>query len=341
MLIKGNTQILFGGMGRLSENCVLNIKNKSHSVTAEIVVPRVGRRGRHRRPGRRTSAAGASTRRAASSSTATTSAACSTSTSKPASPMPAGEHQVRMEFAYAGGGLGKGGKVTLYSDGKKVGEGRHPHDAGDGVLRRRRLRRRRGHRRAGLAGLRPARQRSSTGTSKACSSPSPTRPRTPITWSRRRKPSASRWRGSSVAVVRRSGASGALRRRACPAKSESDHFRRQASVPAARRKVRSRPDLTRSPSRRRMPASCALRSPRVPLRLIAIRSSRCSAGTLIDARFGVLNGRFRRSRRSAPVSLHVAGVCVSRIGALGSSKAMPTTLQSCTRPARQTRSHRM
>jgi arylsulfatase len=28
-----------------------------------------------------------------------------------------------MEFAYAGGGLGKGGKVALYTDGKKVGEG--------------------------------------------------------------------------------------------------------------------------------------------------------------------------------------------------------------------------
>jgi len=28
-----------------------------------------------------------------------------------------------MEFAYAGGGLGKGGQVTLYVDGEKVGEG--------------------------------------------------------------------------------------------------------------------------------------------------------------------------------------------------------------------------
>ena len=28
-----------------------------------------------------------------------------------------------MEFAYAGGGMGKGGKVTLYTDGKKIGEG--------------------------------------------------------------------------------------------------------------------------------------------------------------------------------------------------------------------------
>jgi len=41
-------------------------------------------------------------------------------------PLPPGQHQVRMEFAYAGGGLGKGGKVTLYVDGKKVGEGQIP-----------------------------------------------------------------------------------------------------------------------------------------------------------------------------------------------------------------------
>ena len=38
--------------------------------------------------------------------------------------IPAGKHQVRMEFAYDGGGLAKGGNVTLYYDGQKVGEGR-------------------------------------------------------------------------------------------------------------------------------------------------------------------------------------------------------------------------
>ena len=52
VLIRGTSQVLFGGMGRLSENCVLNIKNKSHSVTAEIDVPAIGRRGRDHRPGR-------------------------------------------------------------------------------------------------------------------------------------------------------------------------------------------------------------------------------------------------------------------------------------------------
>ena len=41
--------------------------------------------------------------------------------------MPPGEHQLRMEFTYDGGGLGKGGDVTLYVDGDKVGEGRVEH----------------------------------------------------------------------------------------------------------------------------------------------------------------------------------------------------------------------
>src|SRR4051794_41425059 len=44
-LVKGNSQLLFGGMGRLSENSVLNIKNKSHAITAEVVVPEAGGEG--------------------------------------------------------------------------------------------------------------------------------------------------------------------------------------------------------------------------------------------------------------------------------------------------------
>jgi arylsulfatase len=41
-----------------------------------------------------------------------------------AGPLPAGDRQVRMEFAYDGGGLGKGGTATLYVDGKEVGTGK-------------------------------------------------------------------------------------------------------------------------------------------------------------------------------------------------------------------------
>ena len=42
-------------------------------------------------------------------------------------PIPAGKHQVRMEFAYDGGGLAKGGDVTLYYDGERVGDDSHDH----------------------------------------------------------------------------------------------------------------------------------------------------------------------------------------------------------------------
>jgi hypothetical protein len=40
------------------------------------------------------------------------------------SALPAGTHQVRLEFAYDGGGLAKGGTATLYVDGTPVGSGR-------------------------------------------------------------------------------------------------------------------------------------------------------------------------------------------------------------------------
>lgn len=39
-------------------------------------------------------------------------------------PIPAGKHQVRIEFTYDAGGLDKGGTVSLFVDGKKDGEGR-------------------------------------------------------------------------------------------------------------------------------------------------------------------------------------------------------------------------
>jgi len=125
VLIKGKTQLLFGGMGRLSENCILNIKNKSHSVTAEIVVPKEGAEGVIIAQGANIGgwslyAKGGKLKYCYNV------AGVQHFFAESAGPIPAGEHQVRMEFAYAGGGLGKGGKVTLFTDGKKVGEGDIP-----------------------------------------------------------------------------------------------------------------------------------------------------------------------------------------------------------------------
>jgi arylsulfatase len=122
-LIRGTSQLLFGGMGRLSENSIVVLKNKSHAVTAEVVVPDGGATGVIVAQG---GAFGGWSLYARDG--------------KPAycynlfglrqfkvygdTPIPSGEHQVRVEFAYDGGGLGKGGTATLYLDGAKVGEGR-------------------------------------------------------------------------------------------------------------------------------------------------------------------------------------------------------------------------
>jgi arylsulfatase A-like enzyme len=122
-LIRGATQLLFGGMARLSENATINVKNKSHAVTAEIAVPDERAEGviisqggayagwslylKEGRPTYCYNLFGVQ-RFHVRADTAVS----------------AGTHQVRMEFAYDGGGLGRGGTVTLYVDGTRCGDGR-------------------------------------------------------------------------------------------------------------------------------------------------------------------------------------------------------------------------
>jgi arylsulfatase len=125
VLIRGKTQLLFAGMKRLGENCVLNIKNKSHSVTAEIEVPASGAEGVIIAQGGNIGgwslyAKGGRLKYCYNL------AGVQHFFVEADRALPPGEHQVRMEFAYAGGGLGKGGQATLYIDGQKVGEGPIP-----------------------------------------------------------------------------------------------------------------------------------------------------------------------------------------------------------------------
>jgi len=122
-LVQGDRQLLYGGMGRLSESSVVSIKNKSHAVTAEIEVAEGGAQGVIVAQGG--SIGGWS---------------LYVKDGKPRycynllgiqrfyvdgdAAIPAGTHQVRMEFDYDGPGLGKCGTATLYLDGAKVGEGK-------------------------------------------------------------------------------------------------------------------------------------------------------------------------------------------------------------------------
>ncbi|MEP9364168.1 arylsulfatase [Nocardioides sp. CN2-186] len=125
-LVSGTRQLLFGGMRRLTENTVLNVKNKSHAVTADIHVPDGGASGvivaqggafggwslylLEGRPTYCYNLFGLERFHVRGDTQ-----------------VAAGDHQVRVEFAYDGGGLGKGGTVDLYVDGGRVGGGRIEH----------------------------------------------------------------------------------------------------------------------------------------------------------------------------------------------------------------------
>jgi arylsulfatase A-like enzyme len=122
-LIRGTSQVLYEGMGRLGEGAVVNVKNKSHAVTAQVFVPEAGANGvivaqgsafggwslylHQGRPAYCYNLFGLQRFKVHGGAV-----------------LPPGEHQVRMEFAYDGGGLARGGGVALYVDGSLVGQGR-------------------------------------------------------------------------------------------------------------------------------------------------------------------------------------------------------------------------
>ncbi len=122
-LIRGNSQQFFPGMGRLSENSVVSIKNKSFSVTAEVDVPASGANGVIIAQGGHFGGWALYAKDDVLKFVYNVLSIHEFATVADA-PIPAGTHQVRVEFAYDGGGLAKGGDVTLYYDGNSVGTGR-------------------------------------------------------------------------------------------------------------------------------------------------------------------------------------------------------------------------
>ena len=123
VLVKGNSQLLFAGMGRLSENSVVNIKNKSFAVTADLEVPDKGAEGVIIAQGGRFGGWSLYSKGGKAKFLYNVLGIKSFGI-EATKPIPVGKTQVRMEFAYDGGGFGKGGTVTLYCDGKEVGKGR-------------------------------------------------------------------------------------------------------------------------------------------------------------------------------------------------------------------------
>jgi len=123
VLIEGNSQLLFRGMKRLSEASVVNIKNKSHAVTADVVVPDGGGAGALIAQGGQYGGWSLYMHEGKLAYCYNTFGLEQFKTYSDAAVSP-GDHQVRMEFGYDGGGLGKGGDVTLFVDGEPAGSGR-------------------------------------------------------------------------------------------------------------------------------------------------------------------------------------------------------------------------
>lgn len=122
-LIQGNSQLFFPGMGRLSENSVVSIKNKSFSLTANVQIPDGGADGTIIAQGGRFGG-WALYVEAGRAKFVYNVLGIQEFLTEATEPIPAGDHQVRMEFAYDGGGLAKGGDVTIYYDGAEAGKGR-------------------------------------------------------------------------------------------------------------------------------------------------------------------------------------------------------------------------
>jgi arylsulfatase A-like enzyme len=126
VLVKGTSQLLFGGMGRLTEATMLNVKNRSHAVTAQVIVPEGGANGVRGVIVAQGGAFGGWSLYALDGRLVYCHNFLGLRRFKvtAAGALSPGMHSVRMEFAYDGGGMGKGGTVTLYTDERPVGEGR-------------------------------------------------------------------------------------------------------------------------------------------------------------------------------------------------------------------------
>lgn len=122
-LIRGTSQVFYPGMGRLSENSVVSIKNKSWSVTAEVDVPEGGATGVLIAQGGRFGGWSVYLNDGCLAFVYNVLGIQAFRTLADR-PVPPGVHRLRVEFAYDGGGLGKGGDVTLFHDDVAVGTGR-------------------------------------------------------------------------------------------------------------------------------------------------------------------------------------------------------------------------
>ena len=114
---------LYEGMQGMMENTFMNIKNRSSKITAELDIPEGGANGAILSQGGRFGGWSLYMKDGKPAYTYNFLGLARYTVAAPEA-LPSGPAKVVLDFAYDGGGAGKGGKATLYVNGKSVAEGR-------------------------------------------------------------------------------------------------------------------------------------------------------------------------------------------------------------------------
>jgi arylsulfatase len=117
------TLILYEGMQGMLENTFMNVKNRSSKITAELDIPPSGAKGAILSQGGRFGGWSLFMKDGKPAYTYNFLGLDRYTVAAPEA-LSSGPVIVTLDFAYDGGGVGKGGKATLYVDGKPVAEGR-------------------------------------------------------------------------------------------------------------------------------------------------------------------------------------------------------------------------
>ncbi|MDV7144379.1 arylsulfatase [Tropicimonas sp. TH_r6] len=123
-LMAGRTSLtLAEGMTGMTENVFLNVKNRSKTITASVEVPADGGHGTIIAQAGRFGGWSLYVKDGVPAYTYNF-LGLTTYTVAATDPLPGGTHEIRFEFDYDGGGLGKGGDATLIVNGETVATGR-------------------------------------------------------------------------------------------------------------------------------------------------------------------------------------------------------------------------
>ena len=120
----GRTSLtVYAGMTGMMENAFINVKNRSKVITADVEIPQGGANGVIIAQGGRFGGWSLYVKDGKPTYTYNW-VGLQRYTVSSESPLPTGKVSIRLEFAYDGGGRGKGGKLTIFVNGQKVAEGR-------------------------------------------------------------------------------------------------------------------------------------------------------------------------------------------------------------------------